>query len=80
MSFIKKGTPNKGTRKKTVNEEEVVKFYTEVFRNPEDMGLKAADSMKAAEFFSKYYNMLDKDSGAEGTVVIVDDIRSAENE
>lgn len=77
VSFIKNGTPNEGTRNNAVDKEEVVRFYTEVFRNPQDMGLKATDSMKAAEFFSKYYNMLDKDAGTEGTVVIVDDIRSA---
>jgi len=75
VSFIKKGT-----RKKTVDEKEVVRFYTEVFRNPEEIGLKPADSMKAAEFFSKYYSMLDKAEEADSNVVIIDDIRSEERE
>lgn len=75
MSFINKGTPNDGTR--NVSEEEVIQFYTELFRNPEEGGFKATDAMKAAEFFAKYYNMLDKDSDSEGTVIIVDDIGGA---
>ena len=70
MSCINEGTPKEGTR--NVSEQDVVDFYANLFHEEK--------SIKAAEFFSKYYNMLDKDSGAEGTVVIVDDIRSAENE
>lgn len=61
-------------RKKKVNEDEVVKFYTEILRNPEDMGFKATDSMKAAEFFSKYLNILEKNTNPDGSVTIIDDI------
>lgn len=78
MSSINKGTPNEGTR--NVSEEDVVEFYTNVFHNPEGKGLKAADAMKAAEFFTKYYNMLDKEGDNSGTVVIVDDIGSVKDE
>lgn len=69
-----------GTRKRKVNEKEVVQFYTEVFRNPEEKGLKAADAMKAAEFFSRYYNMLEKNADSEGNVTIIDDIGGGDGE
>ena len=71
VSFINRGTPN---------ENEIIKFYTKLLRNPEECGFKTTDSMKAAEFFAKYYNMLDKDSDSAGTVIIVDDIGRAGNE
>ena len=63
-----------GTRKRKVNEKEVVEFYTDVLRNPEEKGLKPTDAIKAAEFFSKYYNMLEKGADTEGNVTIIDDI------
>ncbi len=61
-------------KKRKVNEDEVVQFYTEILRNPEDMGFKATDAMKAAEFFSKYLNILEKNTDTDGSVTIIDDI------
>lgn len=59
------GTPN-------VTEQDIVDFYADLFVEEK--------SIKAAEFFTKYYNMLDKDTDSQGTVIIVDDIGSVENE
>ena len=70
VSFINKGTPNEGTR--NVREEDVINFYADLFHNE--------NSIKAAEFFTKYYNMLDKNGDTASTVVIVDDIGSVKNE
>ncbi len=72
MSSINKGTPNEGTR--NVSEEDVIEFYAKLFNE------NTKDSVKAAEFFTKYYNMLDKEGDNSGTVVIVDDIGSVKDE
>lgn len=47
-----------------------------MFRDPK----KESDAMKAAEFFTKYYNLLDKGADSEGDVIIIDDIGGAGGE
>ncbi len=69
MSFIKE-----------VGVNDVVEFYTRLFRDPVESGFKESDAMKAAEFFTKYYNLLDKGADSEGDVIIIDDIGGAGGE
>ncbi|MEE1224008.1 MAG: hypothetical protein UH081_01990 [Clostridia bacterium] len=64
-------------RKATQNE--VLKFYTDLLRM--EGGAKLSEAIKAAEFFVKYYGMLDKEGADESKrVVIVDDVPKCEEQ
>lgn len=59
--------------RKIADEGEILKFYTGLLRGKFD-DAKTAEAIKAAEFFVKYYGMLEKKGDGSNTVVIVDDI------
>lgn len=65
--------------RKPADEKEVLRFYTDVLRMEGDA--KIADAVKAAEFFVKYYGMLEKEKQDDTRrVVIVDDIARVQEE
>ena len=71
----KKTTAKRKTaaKAKTADKNEVLEFYTQLLRMERDA--KIAEAIKAAEFFVKYYGMIEKDGEDESKkVVIVDDI------
>lgn len=64
-------------RRKKATQKEIVSFYTDLLRM--ENGAKLSEAIKAAEFFVKYYGMLDKERQEEQhKVVIVDDIPKSE--
>lgn len=60
--------------KHEVTPEEIIDFYTGILRG-ENEKFKDADAFKAAEFFIKYFAMLEKKDTSSGGVVIIDNIR-----
>ena len=64
-------------RRKKATQKEIVSFYTDLLRM--ENGAKLSEAIKAAEFFVKFYGMLDKEKTDEQhKVVIVDDIPKTE--
>lgn len=61
-----------------VTPEEIIEFYTKILRG-EDENFKSADSFKAAEFFIKYFGMLEKKDMSSGGVIIIDNIGREED-
>lgn len=58
---------------KVATRREVLQFYTDLLRNG-----PLPHSIKGAEFFVKYYNLVNIEDEDENKVVIVDDIARAE--
>lgn len=65
--------------RKPADENEVLRFYTDLLRMEGDA--KITDATKAAEFFVKYYGMLEREKQDDTRrVVIVDDIAKVSEE
>lgn len=65
--------------RKPADENEVLRFYTDLLRMEGDA--KITDATKAAEFFVKYYGMLEREKQDDTRrVVIVDDIAKVREE
>lgn len=59
--------------------EEIIEFYTGILRGTDER-FKSADAFKAAEFFIKYFAMLDKRDADAQSVIIIDDINAETRE
>lgn len=73
----RENTPKKS---KKAGKREIIEFYTRILRMELEEE-KIADAMKAAEFFVKYYGMLEKEKQEnKEKVIIVDDIAKVREE